>query len=142
MGRAVVELNIEKSDPAASWAPASSLPNSRSAASAASSGGQAQLLFTDPQVGGSTRTTRVLLTLDGYSAPLSAGAFLKNVMDGLYDNRWGSWRRARQWVIGTRVKVGTLDASGVWSVGGRWARRADVATRCHLTRLTLYLRRT
>ncbi len=28
------------------------------------------------------------LTLDGYSAPVSAGNFAANVADGLYNNRW------------------------------------------------------
>jgi hypothetical protein len=28
---------------------------------------------------------QITMVLDGYSAPVSAGAFLANVMDGLYD---------------------------------------------------------
>ncbi len=124
MGRAVLELNIEKSDPSASFAPASALPTSRAAASAASSGAQPQLLFTDPQVGGSIRTTRVLLTLDGYSAPLSAGAFLKNVMDGLYDNRWGAKREQGSgldvggWVTSAGECVGSTDRMEAYRLFG------------------------
>lgn len=30
---------------------------------------------------------QVLLTLDGYSAPISAGNFVVNVLDGLYNNK-------------------------------------------------------
>lgn len=29
----------------------------------------------------------VTLTVDGYSAPISAGNFVANVLDGLYNNR-------------------------------------------------------
>ncbi|EFJ49061.1 hypothetical protein VOLCADRAFT_104498 [Volvox carteri f. nagariensis] len=61
VGRAVVELTVEKRD--------------------------GSLGFLDPVAGGPARTGRLVLTLDGYSAPLSAGNFLKNVMDGLYNDR-------------------------------------------------------
>jgi hypothetical protein len=30
---------------------------------------------------------QVILTLDGYSAPISAGNFVVNVLDGLYNNK-------------------------------------------------------
>ncbi|GLC36069.1 hypothetical protein PLESTF_000972600 [Pleodorina starrii] len=61
VGRATVELTVEKAD------------GSRG--------------FSDPAAGGPTSAARLMLTLDGYSAPLSAGNFLKNVLDGVYDNR-------------------------------------------------------
>ncbi|KXZ48859.1 hypothetical protein GPECTOR_25g444 [Gonium pectorale] len=61
VGRAVVELTVEKRD--------------------------GSLGFTDPTAGGPAGRATLQLTLDGYSAPLSAGNFLKNIMDGLYDNR-------------------------------------------------------
>lgn len=60
-GRAVVEFVVEKKDGA--------------------------LGFTDPAQGGPVREARLQLTLDGYSAPISAGNFLKNVQDGLYNGR-------------------------------------------------------
>jgi hypothetical protein len=60
-GRAEVEVTLEKRD--------------------------GSLGFTNPGAGGPARSARVVLTLDGYSAPLSAGNFLKNVLDGLYDKR-------------------------------------------------------
>ncbi|GIL75050.1 hypothetical protein Vretifemale_4870 [Volvox reticuliferus] len=61
VGRAQVELTLEKRD--------------------------GSLGFVDPVVGGPAKSTTLVLTLDGYSAPLSAGNFLKNVLEGLYDNR-------------------------------------------------------
>lgn len=30
---------------------------------------------------------QIVITLDGYSAPISAGNFVVNVLDGLYDNK-------------------------------------------------------
>jgi len=36
-----------------------------------------------------TKQGVVELTLDGYSAPISAGNFAVNVLEGLYNNRWG-----------------------------------------------------
>eukprot|EP00798_Chlamydomonas_sp_ICE-L_P006267 gene6267-2895_t len=59
IGRAVVELKVERQD--------------------------GSLAFSDPVAGGLTSTGIVQLTLDGYSAPLSAGNFVANVMDGLYN---------------------------------------------------------
>ncbi|GIL50914.1 hypothetical protein Vafri_7000 [Volvox africanus] len=61
VGRAQVELTLEKRD--------------------------GSLGFVDPVVGGPAKRTTLVLTLDGYSAPLSAGNFMKNVLEGLYDNR-------------------------------------------------------
>ncbi|KAG1680580.1 hypothetical protein FOA52_015027 [Chlamydomonas sp. UWO 241] len=60
-GRATVALTVEKSDGA--------------------------LAFVDPVKGGLTQQGRLTLTLDGYSAPLTAGNFADNVLDGLYDGR-------------------------------------------------------
>lgn len=60
-GRAVVEFTLEKKD--------------------------GSLGFSDPKEGGPSRTAKLRMTLDGYSAPLSAGNFLKNVQDGLYNGR-------------------------------------------------------
>lgn len=62
VGRAVVELTFEKRD--------------------------GSLGFLDPVAGGPAKRATLRLTLDGYSAPLSAGAFLRNVKEGLYDGRW------------------------------------------------------
>ena len=45
------------------------------------------LAFLDPKAGGLTKRGTVELTLDGYSAPISAGNFAANVADGLYNNR-------------------------------------------------------
>lgn len=39
------------------------------------------------QAGGLTSQGRVVLILDGYSAPITAGNFLVNVMEGLYNNK-------------------------------------------------------
>jgi cyclophilin family peptidyl-prolyl cis-trans isomerase len=30
---------------------------------------------------------QIVITLDGYSAPISAGNFVVNVLDGLYENK-------------------------------------------------------
>ncbi|KAG2432024.1 hypothetical protein HYH02_013094 [Chlamydomonas schloesseri] len=61
VGRAVVELTLEKRD--------------------------GSLGFLDPVAGGPAKQAVLRLTLDGYSAPLSAGAFLRNVKEGMYDGR-------------------------------------------------------
>ncbi|GFR50671.1 hypothetical protein Agub_g12923 [Astrephomene gubernaculifera] len=61
VGRAVVEMTVAKRD----GSPA----------------------FTDGEAGGQVARAKVTLTVDGYSAPVSAGNFVRNVMDGLYDNR-------------------------------------------------------
>ncbi|KAG2428968.1 hypothetical protein HXX76_011212 [Chlamydomonas incerta] len=61
VGRAVVELTLEKKD--------------------------GSLGFLDPAAGGPAKRATLRLTLDGYSAPLSAGAFVRNVQAGLYNGR-------------------------------------------------------
>eukprot|EP00775_Hariotina_reticulata_P002402 gene2402-2706_t len=61
VGRATVELTVEKGD--------------------------GSLAFVDTVNGGLSSTGKVYLTLDGYSAPVSAGNFLINVLDGLYNNK-------------------------------------------------------
>lgn len=43
------------------------------------------LNMTDKHAG--WRRVQVLITLDGYSAPISAGNFVVNVLDGLYNNK-------------------------------------------------------
>ena len=64
-GRAQVELIVEKAD--------------RSDA------------FVDTQNGGVYKRGTIRITLDGYSAPVNAGAFVKLVNDGKYDGvSWGS----------------------------------------------------
>lgn len=45
------------------------------------------LAFVDARAGGLAKRGAVELTLDGYSAPVSAGNFAVNVLDGLYDGR-------------------------------------------------------
>ncbi|KAI8474603.1 MAG: cyclophilin-type peptidyl-prolyl cis-trans isomerase [Monoraphidium minutum] len=61
VGRATVRLTVEKGD--------------------------GSLAFLDPKAGGVTGRGVIELTLDGYSAPVSAGNFAANVLDGLYDGR-------------------------------------------------------
>jgi cyclophilin family peptidyl-prolyl cis-trans isomerase len=61
IGRASVEMRVEKKD--------------------------STLVFVDEKNGGLVRTGLVRLTLDGYSAPLTAGNFLANVLDKNYDGR-------------------------------------------------------
>uniref|UniRef100_A0A383V8B5 PPIase cyclophilin-type domain-containing protein n=1 Tax=Tetradesmus obliquus TaxID=3088 RepID=A0A383V8B5_TETOB len=60
-GRAIVQLTVEKAD--------------------------GSLAFVDNLNGGLSKQGTVLLTLDGYSAPISAGNFVVNVLDGLYNNK-------------------------------------------------------
>ncbi|WIA35054.1 hypothetical protein OEZ86_003543 [Tetradesmus obliquus] len=60
-GRAIVQLTVEKAD--------------------------GSLAFVDTVNGGLSKQGQVLLTLDGYSAPISAGNFVVNVLDGLYNNK-------------------------------------------------------
>lgn len=45
------------------------------------------LSFVDLKAGGVVKRAVVTLTVDGYSAPISAGNFVANVLDGLYNNR-------------------------------------------------------
>ena len=61
IGRATIEMKVEKKD--------------------------SSLAFVDEKNGGRVRTGLVRLTLDGYSAPLTAGNFLVNVLDKMYDGR-------------------------------------------------------
>eukprot|EP00197_Chlamydomonas_leiostraca_P002218 CAMPEP_0202859684 /NCGR_PEP_ID=MMETSP1391-20130828/1691_1 /ASSEMBLY_ACC=CAM_ASM_000867 /TAXON_ID=1034604 /ORGANISM="Chlamydomonas leiostraca, Strain SAG 11-49" /LENGTH=376 /DNA_ID=CAMNT_0049538739 /DNA_START=202 /DNA_END=1332 /DNA_ORIENTATION=+ len=61
VGRAVVSLRVEKADGSA--------------------------VFVDAKKGGVSRSADVEITLDGYSAPITAGNFLVNVLDGKYNNR-------------------------------------------------------
>eukprot|EP00877_Chromochloris_zofingiensis_P007222 jgi/Chrzof1/2753/Cz11g28010.t1_CYP37 len=61
IGRAVVELTVEKAD--------------------------ASLAFVDNVNGGLAPQGKVQITLDGYSAPVSAGNFAANVLDGIYNGR-------------------------------------------------------
>ncbi|KAG2496893.1 hypothetical protein HYH03_004901 [Edaphochlamys debaryana] len=61
VGRAVVELTLERGDGSAG--------------------------FVDPSGSGPAKQGKMVITVDGYSAPLSAGNFIKNVQDGLYNNR-------------------------------------------------------
>eukprot|EP00195_Chlamydomonas_chlamydogama_P006999 CAMPEP_0202892210 /NCGR_PEP_ID=MMETSP1392-20130828/1989_1 /ASSEMBLY_ACC=CAM_ASM_000868 /TAXON_ID=225041 /ORGANISM="Chlamydomonas chlamydogama, Strain SAG 11-48b" /LENGTH=381 /DNA_ID=CAMNT_0049576099 /DNA_START=237 /DNA_END=1383 /DNA_ORIENTATION=+ len=61
VGRAVVELEVERGD--------------------------ASLAFVDNVNGGLSKRGTVRITLDGYSAPITAGNFLANVQDGLYNDR-------------------------------------------------------
>lgn len=61
VGRATVELTVEKADDS--------------------------LAFVDNVNGGLSKQAKIRITLDGYSAPISAGNFVVNVLDGLYDNR-------------------------------------------------------
>ena len=64
-GRAVVELSVEKADGSAA--------------------------FIDYEEGGTLKRGNVRITLDGYSAPVNAGAFAKLVRDGKFDGKpWGS----------------------------------------------------
>ncbi|MEW5302874.1 MAG: hypothetical protein WDW36_005614 [Sanguina aurantia] len=64
VGRAVVEFTLQK----------------------ASGSAGSELFFND--VGGGTSPTAVVqVTLDGYSAPITAGNFMVNVLEGLYDDR-------------------------------------------------------
>ncbi|GAX77222.1 hypothetical protein CEUSTIGMA_g4668.t1 [Chlamydomonas eustigma] len=60
-GRATVELIVEKKD--------------------------GSLAFIDQVAGGLTKEGRVTVVVDGYSAPITAGNFVANVLDGLYDGR-------------------------------------------------------
>lgn len=43
--------------------------------------------FVDQAGGGPVARARLGITLDGYSAPLTAGNFAANVQDGLYNGR-------------------------------------------------------
>lgn len=43
--------------------------------------------FVDQAGGGPVPSARLAVTLDGYSAPLTAGNFAANVADGLYNGR-------------------------------------------------------
>lgn len=61
IGRAVVEVVVERRD--------------------------GSLSFVDRKNGGLTNRGTVEITLDGYSAPISAGNFAANVADGLYNDR-------------------------------------------------------
>ncbi len=45
------------------------------------------LAFVDEAAGGLVKRAKVKLVVDGYSAPVTAGNFLVNVMDGLYNDR-------------------------------------------------------
>lgn len=64
-GRAVAELVVEKADGSS--------------------------VFVDNDVGGVLKQGTVRITLDGYSAPVSAGQFAKLVQDGKYNGmKWGS----------------------------------------------------
>jgi hypothetical protein len=66
----------------------------------------ASLAFVDSKAGGLTKRGTVELTLDGYSAPVSAGNFAANVVDGLYNNRWAGACPAR------RLRAPRLEAAG------------------------------
>ena len=61
VGRATVEVKVEKKD--------------------------SSLVFIDDKNGGLVKQGLVTLVLDGYSAPLTAGNFLANVLDKLYEGR-------------------------------------------------------
>jgi hypothetical protein len=45
------------------------------------------MMLLTPLVVSPCLSMQVYLTLDGYSAPVSAGNFLVNVLDGLYNNK-------------------------------------------------------
>lgn len=60
-GRSVVEFQVEQKDGA--------------------------LAFVDPIKGGLTSTGIIQITADGYAAPISAGNFVANVLDGSYNGR-------------------------------------------------------
>ncbi|KAF5829595.1 cyclophilin-type peptidyl-prolyl cis-trans isomerase [Dunaliella salina] len=60
-GRSVVEFQVEQKD--------------------------GELAFVDPIKGGLTSTGIIQVTADGYAAPISAGNFVANVLDGSYNGR-------------------------------------------------------
>eukprot|EP00879_Flechtneria_rotunda_P006328 GHRR01006651.1.p1 GENE.GHRR01006651.1~~GHRR01006651.1.p1 ORF type:complete len:427 (+),score=169.90 GHRR01006651.1:312-1592(+) len=93
-GRAIVELQLEKAD--------------------------GSLAFVDVVNGGLSKTGKVTITVDGYSAPVSAGNFIVNVLDGLYNNKEvqasyasvitsGDQRTPRQPIPLENLPAGTFD---------------------------------
>ena len=61
VGRATIELTVEKKD--------------------------GSLAFVDQTAGGLTQRGLVRIVADGYSAPVTAGNFVANVMDGIYNGQ-------------------------------------------------------
>ena len=60
-GRATVEMMIERQD--------------------------GSLAFFDPKQGGPVKRARLRIEVDGYSAPVSAGNFVANILDGKYRSK-------------------------------------------------------
>lgn len=68
------------------------------------------LAFYDPKEGGPVKRARLRVEVDGYSAPLSAGNFVANILDGKYRNKA---LQVCGWVVMNKSQVVTVGCGRV-----------------------------